>query len=252
VRNRIVEQLEWQPGKGFYLVYIAVVLVFGGAIAICTGSTSVVPNLVSGAAVTAEITLLSALLALPCAFGGALIRLYGPAWARWVAVGYVEVFRGTSGMVQLFWLYFVLPQFGLQLAPRIAAIVGLGLHIGAYGAEIVRGAVSAVSRGQWEAAVALNISPARTFWRIILPQALLAMTPPWGNLLIELLKMTSLVSMIAVFDLTSAAQRVNLATFQTITTFTLLLLGYLILSLAMTIGVRLCDESLRRCFRSGR
>jgi polar amino acid transport system permease protein len=87
------------------------------------------------------------------------------------------------------------------------AILALGLNVGAYGAEVVRGAVSAVPRGQWEATVALNMSRAQALRRIILPQAFVAMIPPWGNLFIELLKATALVSLITISDLPSAPSR---------------------------------------------
>jgi polar amino acid transport system permease protein len=84
--------------------------------------------------------------------------------------------------VQLFWWFFVLPHFGIFLAPMVVGIVGIGMNVGAYGAEVVRGAVQAVPRGQYEAAIALNMSPVARMRRIILPQAVLAMLPPWGNL----------------------------------------------------------------------
>jgi polar amino acid transport system permease protein len=140
--------------------------------------------------------------------------------------------------VQLVWLYFVLPQVGIELSAMIVAVLGLGLHVGAYGAEIVRGAVSAVPKTQWEASVALNLAPMRTLWRIILPQALTAMIPTWGNLMIELLKLTSLVSLITLADLTFRAQQLNLATFRTPEIFTLVLVFYLALSLMLTIAIR--------------
>lgn len=114
----------------------------------------------------------------------------------------MEVFRGTSALVQLFWFYFVLPMFGMKLPALLVGIVVLGANAGAYGAEVVRGAILAVPAGQREAAVALNLTRARTIWRIILPQAVPAMLPPTGNLLIELLKNTALVSLITITDLT--------------------------------------------------
>src|SRR3546814_8642786 len=85
-------------------------------------------------------------------------KMYAPWPLRWLAVASIELFRGTSALVQLFWLFFVLPHFGVTLEPLTVAILTLGLNVGAYGAEVVRGAVSAVHRGQWEATVALNMS----------------------------------------------------------------------------------------------
>jgi His/Glu/Gln/Arg/opine family amino acid ABC transporter permease subunit len=99
---------------------------------------------------------------------------------RWFSIAYIELFRGTSLLVQLFWLFFVLPlpPFNIEMSPFAVAIVGLGLHIGAYGAEVMRGAISSVAKGQYEASVALNFTAFTRFRRIILPQALLAAIPP--------------------------------------------------------------------------
>ena len=94
-------------------------------------------------------------------FLAALAQLYGAAPVRWLAVAYIEVFRGTSALVQLFWLFFVLPHFGMTCSSRCpSAILALGLNVGAYGAEVVRGAILAVHRGQWEATTALNMTRA--------------------------------------------------------------------------------------------
>jgi polar amino acid transport system permease protein len=171
---------------------------------------------------------------------------------RWLASTYIEIFRGTSALVQLFWLFFVLPQFGLTLDAFPVAVIGLGLNIGAYGAEVVRGAITAVARGQWEAAIALNMSRGQMLRRIILPQAFIAMIPPWGNLFIELLKSTALVSLITLNDLAFKAQQLNQTTMKTIPIFTLVLLMYLAMSLAFTIGMRLLERRAARGLARGR
>lgn len=200
------------------------------------------PGLVEGAAVTMRITVAGAILAVAAALTAALARLYAPAPLRWLAVTYVELFRGTSALVQLFWLFFVLPQFGVTIDAFTVAVLALGLNVGAYGAEVVRGAVLAVPRHQWEAGLALNLSRRQIVARIILPQAVVAMIPPWGNLFIELLKGTSLVSLITLADLTFRAQQMNQTTMQTGPIFTLVLLGYLFMSLTITIGMRLMER----------
>ncbi len=200
------------------------------------------PGLVEGAAVTMRITVAGAILAVAAALTAALARLYAPAPLRWLTVTYVELFRGTSALVQLFWLFFVLPQFGVTIDAFTVAVLALGLNVGAYGAEVVRGAVLAVPRHQWEAGLALNLSRRQIVARIILPQAVVAMIPPWGNLFIELLKGTSLVSLITLADLTFRAQQMNQTTMQTGPIFTLVLLGYLFMSLTITIGMRLMER----------
>src|SRR5207247_9963702 len=101
--------------------------------------------------VTLGIRLGGCRLAVVAAVFAALLKMYGPWPLRWLAVVYIEVFRGTSSLVQLFWLFFVLPRFGFTMEPLTVAILALGLNVGAYGAGAVRGAVSAVPRGQWEA-----------------------------------------------------------------------------------------------------
>jgi polar amino acid transport system permease protein len=200
------------------------------------------PGLLQGAWLTIQITVLGSVLAVVMGVTAALARLYGPAPIRWLATVYVEIFRGTSALVQLFWLFFVLPQFGVMIDAFTVAVLALGLNVGAYGSEVVRGAIKSVARGQWEASIALNMSRAQMLRRIILPQAFIAMIPPWGNLFIELLKSTALVSLITLSDLAFRAQQMNQTTLKTLPIFTLVLLIYLVLSLAITIGMRLLER----------
>jgi len=200
------------------------------------------PSLLQGAVLTIEIAVLGSVLAVVMGVLAALARLYGPAPLGWLATIYVEIFRGTSALVQLFWLFFVLPQFGVLLDAFVVAVLALGLNVGAYGSECVRGAILAVPRGQWEASTALNMSRAQMLRRIILPQAFVAMIPPWGNLFIELLKSTALVSLITLSDLAFRAQQMNQTTLKTVPIFTLVLLMYLVMSLVITIGMRLLEK----------
>lgn len=210
------------------------------------------PGLLSGALVTIEITLAGSVLAVICAFVAALAKMYGNAPLRWIAVAYIEVFRGTSLLVQLFWMFFVLPHFGITLEPMTAAIVTVGLSYGAYGAELVRGAIGAVPRGQWEASVALNMSRAEALRRIILPQAFVAMIPPWGNLLIELLKGTALVSLITISDLAFRAQQMNQTTFRTAEIFSLVLLFYFAIAQLMALGTHTLEKKFAGTVARGR
>jgi polar amino acid transport system permease protein len=212
------------------------------AFAYSTESQVFLPGLLAGAWVTIQITVLGAVLAVACALVAAVAKLYGLLPVRWLAVAYIETFRGTSALVQLFWLFYVLPDFGITMEPMTAAVVALGLNVGAYGAEVVRGAIQAVPRGQWEASIALNMTRVMALRRIILPQAFVAMIPPWGNLFIELLKATSLVSFITITDLTFWAQQMNQTTLRTVQVFMLALLMYLCLSLVITYAVRTVER----------
>jgi polar amino acid transport system permease protein len=227
------------------LIAIAIMSLFGDYALFISG-------LLQGAWLTVQITALACLLAVVMATIAALLRLYGAAPLRWLAVTYVEFFRGTSALVQLFWLFFVLPLFGFSMDPFTVAVLGLGLNIGAYGAEVVRGAVQGISRGQWEATTALNMTRWQALKRIILPQAFVAMIPPWGNLFIELLKSTALVSLITLNDLTFRAKTINDTTMQTIAIFTLALLIYLVMSLSITIGMRWLERASMRGMVRGR
>ncbi|MYZ41817.1 ectoine/hydroxyectoine ABC transporter permease subunit EhuC [Schauerella aestuarii] len=199
----------------------------------------------TGLWVTVKITLGAAALAIPLALLAGLGRLSTLRTVRWTAMTYVEVFRGTSALVQLFWFYFVLPLFGVQLPAMLVGIVVLGLNAGAYGAEVVRGAIAGVAPGQREAAVALNMTRTQTIRRIILPQAFPAMLPPAGNLLIELLKNTALVSLITITDLTFRAQLLRSDTLRTTDIFILVLLMYFALALVITAGIRLLERRFK-------
>jgi polar amino acid transport system permease protein len=196
------------------------------------------PPLLQGLRVTLLLTAGAALLALAAAFGAGLARRSRRRALRLLSVTYVELFRGTSALVQLFWAYFVLPLFGLELSAELTGILALGLNAGAYGAEIVRGAVSAVPRGQWEAAAVLGMSERTTLLRVALPQALPRMLPPFNNLMIELLKNTALVSMITLSDLTFQAQALRASTMRTPEIFGLLLALYFAIALLITAGFR--------------
>ncbi|WP_063568725.1 MULTISPECIES: ectoine/hydroxyectoine ABC transporter permease subunit EhuC [Achromobacter] len=204
-----------------------------------------VPPLLEGLAVTLEIMAGAVVLAVPLALVAGVGRLSAVRPVRWLASIYVEVFRGTSALVQLFWFYFVLPLFGVQLPAMLVGIVVLALNAGAYGAEVVRGAIRAVPPGQREAGVALNLTRGQIMRRIVVPQAIPAMLPPAGNLLIELLKNTALVSLITITDLTFRGQLLRSETLRTTEIFTLMLLLYFAVALLITAGVRLLERRVR-------
>jgi polar amino acid transport system permease protein len=124
----------------------------------------------------------------------------------------------------------VLPLFGISFEKFTAGFVAVGMNLGAYGAEVVRGAIQSVPRGQYEASIALSMSPLDRMRRIILPQAILIMLPPWGNLMIELLKGTALVALISVADLMFQARQINGSTFLSIEAFGSALVIYYIMA----------------------
>jgi polar amino acid transport system permease protein len=204
-------------------------------------------RIISGTLVTIVLTILAALLAVAIALAAGLMRLSPNPLVRGVATVYIEVFRGTSLLVQLFWVFFVLPLFGLTLPKFVAGFVSVGLNIGAYGAEIVRGAIQSVPKGQYEASVALNMTAAQQMRRIVLPQALLIMLPPWGNLLIELLKGTALVALISVADLMFQAKQINASTSLSVEAFgTALVVYYILARFLVTPAMRWTERLMRR------
>jgi polar amino acid transport system permease protein len=189
---------------------------------------------------------MGSILALIVAFAAGLGRISRFAVVRWLATAYIEFFRGTSIFVQLFFAYFVLPFMGITLTPLQAGVLALGLNVGAYAAEVVRGAILSVGREQYEACVALNLSRWQCMRRVILPQALLVMLPTFGNNAIELLKATSVVSLISLADMTFQANIVRSQTGNTLIPFATILILYFLFALIISFGVRSLERRMAR------
>jgi polar amino acid transport system permease protein len=199
-----------------------------------------------GAAITAEVTALAYVVAVIISFVAGLAKMAPWLPIRFLATLYVEVFRGTSAIVQVYFFFFVLPLVGFTLPALAAGVAALGLNFGAYGAEIVRAGIQGVDPGQREAAVSLNMSPVLTMRRVILPQAVVAMLPPFGNMIVEVLKATSLVSLITLGELTFRAQELNEVTADPIVIYSLVLLLYFIMAYPLTRVVRLVERRVTR------
>ena len=183
-----------------------------------------------GTVTTVQVLICSTILYVAISMVFGLMRISKNLIIQGVATVYIEFFRGTSLLVQLFWFYYVLPFFGISLEAFIAGVVALGMNFGAYGAEIVRAGVLAVPRGQWEAAQALNFSPFKRIKRIIIPQIFPIILPPAANLTVELLKATSLVALVTVVDLTFEAKQINAITWLSAQCFGTALLIYYIMA----------------------
>jgi polar amino acid transport system substrate-binding protein len=180
------------------------------------------PLLWDGAQVTVALTVMSMLLAMAIGLPLAVARLYGPAPLRWAALLYVEFFRGIPVLLLLYFLYFGLPAvatyyhlpWSLTLGPMQAAVLGFGLNYAAYESEIYRAGIASIPLGQWEAGASLGMSRSHTFRRIILPQAIRVILPPMTNDFVALFKDTSVVSIIAVEELTKQYQMLAKSTLQ--------------------------------------
>lgn len=203
------------------------------------------PLMWEGLKVTVEVAVLSALAAIFLSVLAGLMRISKVKTVRIAAQIYIEVFRGLPLLVLLFWVYFSLPIAGIALPKIAAAAIAIGLNYGAFGAEIVRSAVQAVPGGQSEAATALNFTRTQRMIHIILPQAALRMMPPLGNLMIELLKATSLIYFITLSDLTYQALilRNNFLNLE-LYIFGLLLVVYFILASCISAAVRFLERRL--------
>lgn len=208
--------------------------------------TAYLPMLLQGAGVTMTITLAAIAVGTCLAFIFGLMRVEGGPVLSTIALCYTEVFRGTSLLVQLFWFYYALPLVGISLDPITTGILVLAAHAGGYGAEIVRGAMLSVSTQQLEAARALNFSRFQTLFRISLPQAIVEMMPAFGNLAIETLKLSSLVSFISIADLTFSAQSIRNITLDSTSIYSFTLLGYFIMSLILMMAIRMIEHFVRR------
>ncbi len=202
--------------------------------------------ILEGAWVTVQLTLMGSALALVAAFAAGLGRLSRFMAVRALATTYIEFFRGTSIFVQLFWAYFVLPFAGITLTPLQAGVLALGLNVGAYGAEVVRGAVKAIGREQREACIALNLTRRQAMRHVILPQALPLMLPTFGNNAIELLKGTAVVSLISLTDMTFQAQVVRAQTGSTLIPFATILVLYFIMASVISFGMRWLERRAAR------
>lgn len=206
----------------------------------------VLPVLAEASIVTVQATLLGFTLALVIGLVLAIGRLAGPRWLRFASGGVVEFIRSTPLLIQIFFLYYVMPEFGLTLDAMLTGVIALGLHYGAYCAEVYRAGIANVPAGQWEAATALNLSRATTFRRIILPQAIPPMVPALGNYLIALFKETPLLSVIAVLELMQTAKMLGAESFRYTEPITLVGLFFLVFSLVSAAAVRQTEKHFQR------
>lgn len=205
-----------------------------------------------GAWVTIELTVYSTVLGGLMSFLAGIGKLSPNPLIKVVSVVYVEVFRGTSLLVQLFWLYFALPIAGdmigidLRLPPVAAGVLALGLNIGAYGAEVVRGAIQSVNPSQYEAATALNFTSRQALWRVALPQAIPEMMPSFSNLAVQNLKDTALASLISLSDLAFKAEQLRNYYQDSTTIYTMILFMYFGMALVLSGMMRLLEHSVGR------
>ena len=206
------------------------------------------PILIKGTITTIELTVLGAILALVISFIVGISRISSFKSIRVVAIIYLEFFRGSSALVQMFFIYFVLPMWGIYFDALTAGVIACGCNVGAYGSEVVRSAILAVDKDQHEAAKALNYSNYEKYRYVIIPQAIPIMIPTFGNLLIELMKLTAVCSLITISDLTFMAHIIRVQTALTLEPFLIILVIYFIIA---SVLVKIVDLIAKK-FSKGR
>lgn len=204
------------------------------------------PLLLRAGGVTLWVSVLSMALAIVLALPIALARVYGPRPLRWAAIAYVELLRGVPVLLLLYFLYYGLPTLGVRLGPLTAAVLGFGCNYAAYEAEIYRAALAAVPQAQRDAAASLGLSPRLTLRHVVLPQALRLAIPPITNDFVALFKDTSLVSVIAVVELTKQYQILAKSTFRYLELGLATALLYLALSLPVGAFARRLERRIGR------
>lgn len=201
------------------------------------------PELTQAALLTLQITALSFVVAVVL---GTIVGVLQSRtrWPGRIVAVYVEVFRGTPLLVQLFFIYYGLAQVGIVMPAMVAAVVGLGLNGGAYIAEIVRGSLAGIERGQYDAAHALGMPWWATLGWVVMPQALRIATPPLVNSFSSMLKDTSLVSLLAIAEMMNIANQIYSRTFRAFEIFAVVAAMYFVMTLVFSVGSRLLERRL--------
>jgi len=189
----------------------------------------VLPVLWQGTIITLQLASVSLLLGMALGLPLGVLRVYGPPWVQRIVAFYVLIFQGTPLLVQLFIIYYGLPQLGLTLDRFPAAYIALGLHSAAYQAEYLRGALQSVGAGQMVAARAIGMSQPQAILNIVLPQAFRLVLPAWSNEVVSMIKYTAVVYLIAVPDLMGQAKNLSSKFFQPIPIYLTAAVFYLVL-----------------------
>ncbi|HEV2505031.1 MAG TPA: ectoine/hydroxyectoine ABC transporter permease subunit EhuD [Mesorhizobium sp.] len=198
----------------------------------------IMPTLLEGVKITILATILGSALAAALGLAIALLRRSENRIVSRTVGFLAEFIRGTPLLVQLYFIFYVLPDFGLLLPPLTAGVIGLGLHYGTYAAEVYRAGIDNVPRGQWEAAKACNLNARQTWTHIILPQAIPPMMPALANYFIAMFKETPLLSAITVLELMNQAKSVANTYYRYVEPMTLVGAFFLVISLFSVVLLR--------------
>jgi polar amino acid transport system permease protein len=193
------------------------------------------PDLGKGLLITFKVAFVCLFIGMVIGFPVALIRVYGNKWLRGVVTAYIEIFRGTPVLVQLFLIYYGLPQFGITFSAFTAAYLSIGLNSGAYQSEYFRGAIQAIGSGQMMAARSLGMTKLQAIQHVIIPQAFRFGLPSWSNEAVSMIKISSIVYLIAVPEMMYVAKQIISNYYNPMQTYILVGLIYLLVIGAMTL-----------------
>lgn len=205
----------------------------------------ILPRFVPAVWITLQATCAGMAIALMLGLFFALARRSRWRALSWSVAGLVEFTRSTPLLVQIYFLFYVMPAAGISMTPFATGVIALGLHYSAYCSEVYRAGIEGIPKGQWDAAAALNLSRTQTMTRVIIPQAIPPVIPALGNYLIAMFKETPLLSTITVMELLNTAKVIGSESFRYLEAITLVGVFFLLMSLAASTGVRTLDRRLR-------
>ncbi|NYI08217.1 ectoine/hydroxyectoine ABC transporter permease subunit EhuD [Allostreptomyces psammosilenae] len=200
------------------------------------------PDLLAGLWTAVQATALGSVLAFALGLVWALLLRSGSRWVTYPVHGAVEFVRNTPLLVQLFFLFYVLPSTGIAFSPLATGIIGLGLHYSTYTAEVYRAGIDAVPRGQWEAATALSLPRTRVWTSVVLPQAIRRVVPPLGNYILSMFKDTPMLSAITVLEMLKRAQEVGAESFRYLEPITVVGVLFVLVAYPTSLALRALER----------
>ncbi|MCI0385688.1 ectoine/hydroxyectoine ABC transporter permease subunit EhuD [Streptomyces sp. CNQ085] len=204
------------------------------------------PRFWDGVLVTLQALVLGSLLAFTLGLVWAIAQRSSRAWVRTPVTAVTEFIRNTPLLVQLFFLFYVVPEWGPAMSPLMTGVIGLGLHYSTYTAEVYRAGIDGVPKGQWEAATALSLPPVRTWTAVILPQAIRRVVPALGNYVIAMLKDSPLIAIIGAFEMLGEARAYGSETFRFLEPITVVGIAFILIAYPASLLIRALERRLVR------
>ncbi|GAA3622577.1 ectoine/hydroxyectoine ABC transporter permease subunit EhuD [Streptomyces fenghuangensis] len=204
------------------------------------------PRFWDGVLVTLQALVLGSLLAFTLGLVWAVAQRSSKVWVRTPVTAVTEFIRNTPLLVQLFFLFYVVPEWGPAMSPLTTGVIGLGLHYSTYTAEVYRAGIDGVPKGQWEAATALSLPPVRTWTAVILPQAIRRVVPALGNYVIAMLKDSPLIAIIGAFEMLGEARAYGSETFRFLEPITVVGIAFILIAYPASLLIRVLERRLVR------